>query len=344
MHIAAAPEVVWDLVTDLARTPEWNRETLQTVWVPPAHRALGRGGLPCHQPDRGLAVGRGVPRHPGRPAGGLRVDRVAARAPIDALVVPAAGHRHRHRPAPRLPARPSRLGPAGHGRAGSGRRRGDHRAANRDARGQHGPHARAHPRAGRALTYCRRRGTAARRTRCGARRAHPRRPAARGGGRAAHGRHRRHLRAAAERGGRARRGAPGRRLVAAARSGGGHRHLVRAGRPAPPLADGPGRGGGALRGGSIAFGAMADSVVTVAVGALSAAGLAAVFPRLHGAAERLLDRPTQVGMDSTVGMVGEVLTWKGRQGPCSSRDRAGTPRRPHRSTRATRSRSPPSPA
>jgi uncharacterized protein YndB with AHSA1/START domain len=33
--IAARPEVVWELVTDLTRTPEWNRETLETVWVPP---------------------------------------------------------------------------------------------------------------------------------------------------------------------------------------------------------------------------------------------------------------------------------------------------------------------
>jgi uncharacterized protein YndB with AHSA1/START domain len=35
VRIAAAPEAVWNLVTDLARTPDWNRETLETVWVPP---------------------------------------------------------------------------------------------------------------------------------------------------------------------------------------------------------------------------------------------------------------------------------------------------------------------
>jgi uncharacterized protein YndB with AHSA1/START domain len=35
IDIAASPDVVWDLVTDLSRTPTWNRETVETVWLPP---------------------------------------------------------------------------------------------------------------------------------------------------------------------------------------------------------------------------------------------------------------------------------------------------------------------
>jgi uncharacterized protein YndB with AHSA1/START domain len=35
IEIEAPPEAVWDLVTDLSRTPTWNRETVETVWLPP---------------------------------------------------------------------------------------------------------------------------------------------------------------------------------------------------------------------------------------------------------------------------------------------------------------------
>lgn len=35
LEIAAPPEAVWDLVTDLAKTPQRNRETQATVWVAP---------------------------------------------------------------------------------------------------------------------------------------------------------------------------------------------------------------------------------------------------------------------------------------------------------------------
>ena len=35
VDVAAAPEQVWDLVTDLSRTPSWNRETKSTVWLEP---------------------------------------------------------------------------------------------------------------------------------------------------------------------------------------------------------------------------------------------------------------------------------------------------------------------
>ncbi len=81
VHIAAAPDVVWDLVTDLSRTPEWNQETLETVWVPPhtgpeveaVFRATNRIGdwqwdVECHvtRADPGVAFEWTVspPEHP----------------------------------------------------------------------------------------------------------------------------------------------------------------------------------------------------------------------------------------------------------------------------------------
>lgn len=67
-------------------------------------------------------------------------------------------------------------------------------------------------------------------------------------------------------------------------------------------------------GGSVAFGAMADSWATVVIGVIAAAALTAAFPTLHGAARRLLERPTQVGMDSLVDATGEVVAWEGETG------------------------------
>jgi uncharacterized protein YndB with AHSA1/START domain len=40
IEIAAPPERVWDLVTDLSRTPTWNRETESTVWLEPHDAAV----------------------------------------------------------------------------------------------------------------------------------------------------------------------------------------------------------------------------------------------------------------------------------------------------------------
>ena len=66
--------------------------------------------------------------------------------------------------------------------------------------------------------------------------------------------------------------------------------------------------------GSVAFGAMADSPVTVVAGGLAATALAAVYPRLNRAALHLLEGPTQVGMDSMVGARAEVVAWTGQAG------------------------------
>jgi membrane-bound ClpP family serine protease len=61
--------------------------------------------------------------------------------------------------------------------------------------------------------------------------------------------------------------------------------------------------------GSVAFGLMADSVVTAVIGVAGAVKMAVLFPWVHGATRRLLERPTQVGMDSLVGAPAEVVAW-----------------------------------
>jgi uncharacterized protein YndB with AHSA1/START domain len=40
IDIDADAQLVWDLITDLSRTPEWNRETVSTVWVGEPARAV----------------------------------------------------------------------------------------------------------------------------------------------------------------------------------------------------------------------------------------------------------------------------------------------------------------
>ena len=67
-------------------------------------------------------------------------------------------------------------------------------------------------------------------------------------------------------------------------------------------------------GGSVAFGVTSHSWATAVIGIVAALALAAVFPSLHGAARRLLERPTQVGMDSLVDRPGEVVAWDGHTG------------------------------
>ncbi|MGH9273703.1 MAG: NfeD family protein [Acidimicrobiales bacterium] len=66
--------------------------------------------------------------------------------------------------------------------------------------------------------------------------------------------------------------------------------------------------------GSIAFGVMADSPFTAVIGAAGAVKMAILFPWVHGATRRLLERPTQVGMDSLVGATAEVVAWSDSAG------------------------------
>jgi membrane-bound ClpP family serine protease len=71
---------------------------------------------------------------------------------------------------------------------------------------------------------------------------------------------------------------------------------------------------GLFAGGAVTFGLLADSPGTAAVGAVLTVVLAAAFPRLHAAANRLLDRPNKTGMESLVGQRGTVVRWSGSAG------------------------------
>jgi len=66
--------------------------------------------------------------------------------------------------------------------------------------------------------------------------------------------------------------------------------------------------------GTVAFGLLADSPATAALGAAAAVALGTSFPRLHAAACRLLEGPIKVGMDSLIGVPGEVSAWADEAG------------------------------
>ena len=67
-------------------------------------------------------------------------------------------------------------------------------------------------------------------------------------------------------------------------------------------------------GGSVVFGALADSWSTAVLGVGLALACAAGFPALHRAATRLLDQPVKVGLEALVGEVGRVVSWDGTSG------------------------------
>jgi membrane-bound ClpP family serine protease len=61
--------------------------------------------------------------------------------------------------------------------------------------------------------------------------------------------------------------------------------------------------------GTVGFGLMADSPGAVAVGVAATGGLAATFPLLLRATNRLLNRPPQVGMEAFEGRRATVVSW-----------------------------------
>jgi membrane-bound serine protease (ClpP class) len=72
--------------------------------------------------------------------------------------------------------------------------------------------------------------------------------------------------------------------------------------------------GGLFAAGAVGFGVVNDDVGAAACGVVVAAALPALFPRILGAAQRLLDLPPQVGMEAMVGAGGEVVEWSGGRG------------------------------
>ena len=61
--------------------------------------------------------------------------------------------------------------------------------------------------------------------------------------------------------------------------------------------------------GTVGFGAMAGSPGAVAVGVAATGGLAATFPILLRATDRLLDQPPQTGMEAFEGRTATVVSW-----------------------------------
>ena len=62
--------------------------------------------------------------------------------------------------------------------------------------------------------------------------------------------------------------------------------------------------------GTVGYGATAHSVGAAAVGAVATGGLSAVFPVLLRATDKLLDQPSQVGMEAFDGRKATVVSWE----------------------------------
>lgn len=71
---------------------------------------------------------------------------------------------------------------------------------------------------------------------------------------------------------------------------------------------------GFFAGGSIGFAAGAGDTATWVVAVLGIIGLPAGFPSLFAAAERLMDRPPELGMDAYIGRQARVKRWAGTSG------------------------------
>lgn len=70
-------------------------------------------------------------------------------------------------------------------------------------------------------------------------------------------------------------------------------------------------------GGAIGFAAANDDAPALVVAALTSVGLPLAFPPLARSAERLVDLPAQVGMESVPGRRVTVLAWDGKAGTVS---------------------------
>ncbi len=72
--------------------------------------------------------------------------------------------------------------------------------------------------------------------------------------------------------------------------------------------------GAAFAGGSVGFGFVAEDAPTLVSAVVASVLLPALFPQLLSATGRLMDRPSDVGMDALVGRSAEVTRWSGREG------------------------------
>ncbi len=72
--------------------------------------------------------------------------------------------------------------------------------------------------------------------------------------------------------------------------------------------------GACFAGGSLAFAASSDSVLTFVIAAAASIAGPIVYPRLAGATARLMDEPSSTGMESLLGRSAKVARWDGRHG------------------------------
>lgn len=70
----------------------------------------------------------------------------------------------------------------------------------------------------------------------------------------------------------------------------------------------------AFAGGSLGFGLVTDDAPTLVAAVAASLLLPALFPPLLSAAGRLMERPSDVGMDALVGRTAEVTRWSGGEG------------------------------
>ncbi len=71
---------------------------------------------------------------------------------------------------------------------------------------------------------------------------------------------------------------------------------------------------GLFTAGGLLFGVLAEDLTTIVLALVGAALLAVGFPFVFERAARLLDAPSEVGMESLVGLKGPVAAWGGRAG------------------------------
>ena len=146
-RIAAAPGMVYDLVSDVTRMGEWSPETASCRWVGDVAAARGRRPVPRHQPPRTADLDDHLHGHRGGPGTSVRVRGLLGRCPDLRLGL------HVHPGRRRLRGRRGVERPASGIHPGGVDARDGRRRPRRAQPARHGGHARRAPAGGRvALT------------------------------------------------------------------------------------------------------------------------------------------------------------------------------------------------
>src|SRR3954466_15495223 len=108
VHMAAPPEKVWDLVSDVTRIGEFSPETFDAEWLDGATGPAVGTRFRGHVLRNGTDVLVDVPDHGVRARPGVRVRGPGGRAPGQPLALPLRARRRRHGRHRVLPPRPDR--------------------------------------------------------------------------------------------------------------------------------------------------------------------------------------------------------------------------------------------